>query len=52
MAFKPDHLRAIADKLGPAIARELDKLHEEVFPGKNAPKPVEEETPKSEDDDD
>jgi hypothetical protein len=52
MVFKMEHLKALEDKLGVAVAKELNKLHEEVFPGKNAPKPVVEEAPKSEGDDD
>jgi len=32
MAFKPEHLKALADKLGHEVAEELDKIHEKLFP--------------------
>ena len=34
MAFEPQHLKALQDKLGAEVAAELDKLHEKVFPTK------------------
>jgi len=36
MAFEPQHLKALQDKLGHEVAEELDKLHEKVFPTKKS----------------
>jgi hypothetical protein len=52
MAFKLAHFQALADKVGVDVAKELNKLHEAVFPGKNAPKEPEPEPEKTEEDDD
>jgi hypothetical protein len=46
--FKPEHVKALADKLGAEVAKELSDMHTKLFPDRNKPVEPDDDAEKSE----